>query len=344
MSKFTKFRSKINKLGIPTTLSKIDHWVSTGSMALNYIITGRLDRGAPNRRTGCIAGPQGSGKSLLLGNLAYQIQKDGYHIFYIDSENSIDETFLTRIGVSMLEEDFTPIRVYSVEEATSTISEILREFDKEEKIAIFLDSMSNLELEAEIETFEKKGELSNDMGRKAKSFKQMVQNINSKIGDRDMFFWYSLHVYENQNVMNGEGKFKVSGGNAQLYLPSISVLLDKLNLKEGTKQTGIKMKLTTKKTRYNQLGVAHTIEVPYDTGIDPYDSVADILVDEGILNKNGAWYNFVDSNGEQVKFQSKNFGDHADTLIQRFNDMKDGLDIVERDDLEVLKELEAEDE
>ena len=338
MSKFDKFRTRINKRGIPTSLSKIDRWVSTGSMALNYVITGSLSKGVPNRRTGCIAGPQGSGKSLLLGNIAKAMQDEGYHIFYFDSENAIDEEFLTRLNVDMSDEKFTPIRVYSVEEAVAVFSDILREFDKDEKVAVIVDSLSNLELEAEIEKFEKDGELANDMGRKAKSYKQFVQNVNSKVGDRDMFFWYSLHVYENQNVMNGEGKFKVSGGNAQLYIPSISIMLDKLNLKEGTKQTGIKMKVTTKKTRYNQLGVAKEILIPYATGIDPYDGVPDILADEGIIQKNGGWFIFIDENGKEVKFQKKTFSQHADYLITKFNE----AEIEERDDLEVLKEIEGE--
>jgi len=338
MSKFDKFRTRINKRGIPTSLSKIDRWVSTGSMALNYVITGSLSKGVPNRRTGCIAGPQGSGKSLLLGNIAKAMQDEGYHIFYFDSENAIDEEFLARLNVDMSDEKFTPIRVYSVEEAVAVFSDILREFDKDEKVAVIVDSLSNLELEAEIEKFEKDGELANDMGRKAKSYKQFVQNVNSKVGDRDMFFWYSLHVYENQNVMNGEGKFKVSGGNAQLYIPSISIMLDKLNLKEGTKQTGIKMKVTTKKTRYNQLGVAKEILIPYATGIDPYDGVPDILADEGIIQKNGGWFIFIDENGKEVKFQKKTFSQHADYLITKFNE----AEIEERDDLEVLKELEGE--
>jgi len=338
MSKFDKFRTRINKRGIPTSLSKIDRWVSTGSMALNYVITGSLSKGVPNRRTGCIAGPQGSGKSLLLGNIAKAMQDEGYHIFYFDSENAIDEEFLARLNVDMSDEKFTPIRVYSVEEAVAVFSDILREFDKDEKVAVIVDSLSNLELEAEIEKFEKEGELANDMGRKAKSYKQFVQNVNSKVGDRDMFFWYSLHVYENQNVMNGEGKFKVSGGNAQLYIPSISIMLDKLNLKEGTKQTGIKMKVTTKKTRYNQLGVAKEILIPYATGIDPYDGVPDILADEGIIQKNGGWFTFIDENGKEVKFQKKTFSQHADYLITKFNE----AEIKERDDLEVLKEIEGE--
>jgi recombination protein RecA len=307
-------------------------------MALNYVITGSLSKGVPNRRTGCIAGPQGSGKSLLLGNIAKAMQDEGYHIFYFDSENAIDEEFLARLNVDMSDEKFTPIRVYSVEEAVAVFSDILREFDKDEKVAVIVDSLSNLELEAEIEKFEKEGELANDMGRKAKSYKQFVQNVNSKVGDRDMFFWYSLHVYENQNVMNGEGKFKVSGGNAQLYIPSISIMLDKLNLKEGTKQTGIKMKVTTKKTRYNQLGVAKEILIPYATGIDPYDGVPDILADEGIIQKNGGWFTFIDENGKEVKFQKKTFSQHADYLITKFNE----AEIKERDDLEVLKEIEGE--
>lgn len=322
------FLKGLGKSGINTSFSKIDHWASFGNMALNYIVTGSLKAGLPNRRTGAIAGPSGSGKSFIFGNIIRNLQKDGYMIVYVDTENAIDDEFLTKLGVSLDEEVFIPVTISTIEELTSVTSGIFKEFEKDEKIAVMVDSMSNLITEQEQEAFEKSN-LANSFGLLPKKIKQLVKNVNSKIGERDMYFIYNLHTYMNQDMLNGEGKYMVSGGTAQLFLPSWALMLDKLNLKDGGEQIGIRMKATTKKTRYNQLGLKTDIHIPWDKGLDELFGVPEILERNGVVSKSGAWYSYENEEGETVKFQKKTFEEHADYLIEKFEEMNDKGEIEE---------------
>ena len=46
----------------------------------------------------------------------------------------------------------------------------------------------------------------------------------------------------------------------------------------------------------------------FDKGIDDYGSWLTVMKDHKLVKQAGAWYTFVDQNGEEHKFQSKDFG------------------------------------
>nr|MDA3807009.1 hypothetical protein [Thiomicrorhabdus sp.] len=248
---------------------------------------------------------------------AKNAQAIGYTVIYMDSEGALTMDDLKKVGVNDDPEKFMPLSVTTTEEVISIFIDSLGIFDKEDKIMFVLDSASGLFSEKEESTLDG-GKLQNDMGRSAKTAKQMIKSINSKIRTRDWFFIMSGHTYENMDMMSGDGKYKFSGLGAAAYFPSVTVLLTKLNLKDGKDQIGIKMNFVTKKTRYNQLGLSCRIDVPYDTGIDKYSGVLEILKEKGYVDGAGAWYSYGNADGEVVKFQSKTFADHAEFLIDRY--------------------------
>lgn len=324
MVDISNLKSKLQKDNIPTELSNPDVWISTGNMALNHSISQRFDAGIPNRRTTMLFGPSGAGKSLILGHAAKDAQEKGYFIVYIDSEDAIDEAYLDRIGVNMEDDAFLPVRVSTIEETSKVISDLFQNTNPEDKVFVALDSLTMLETEQEFEKFEKSGELQNDQGLTAKKYKSMIKNVNAKIGSRDMFFVYSAHAYQNQEMFSGE-KYNISGGSAQLYIPSISVLLDKLQLKETdgsgkkSRSVGFKMKTKIYKSRFSMLGDTCELHVPFNTGIDPYDGLLERLETLGIVEKKHAWYIYTDKNGEQHKFQSKNANEYLDMILDEMN-------------------------
>jgi len=313
-----KLRQSLNKKDISTDLSDPDCWLSTGNMALNYILSNNFNEGIPNRRSTLLFGPSGTGKSLLLGNIAKNAQDKGYMVVYIDSEGAIDTKYLTRIGLSLAETDFLPVRVSTVEDTASVISDLMRTVSPADKVFVALDSLSMLEPAQELEKFQDKGELQNDQGRTAKKFKSLVKNVNAKIGNRDMFFVYTAHAYANQDIMNGKGKWLISGGEGQLYIPSMSLLLDKLKLKEGTENIGFQMKAEIYKSRFSMLGAKSTLKIPYDAGIDLYDGLLPIFEKLGMVSKNGAWYNYI-VDGKTIKFQSLALHEHADAILNQIS-------------------------
>lgn len=341
MSKLAKFKKALTKKAesvnssIGIGLSPIPEWISSGNMSLNYIASGHPEKFIPVGRQVFLSGPKGSGKSFLIGNLIAQSIAKGYFCVLIDSENSIDEEFLEKVGVDVHDEDsFMAIRVFSVEEATTVISELLKNTDKEDKIGIFIDSLSNLESSQEIEKFDQ-GEIASTQGLVQKKYKALIKSTGNRLGDRNAFAVYTTHVYQSQEKYGEE--FVVSGGTSIQFLPSIGVMMRAVPMKEGKDLLGVTVKCKTYKTRYQQSFLSTEFDLPWTKGMDKLDGITPILEREGILERNGAWYSYIDVNGEIQKFQSKNIGDHIDELIARFN-QKNGK-IEEKDDSEVGMEM-----
>lgn len=337
----TKLRKGLEKAGIQTTVSAVTDWVSTGSYALDKVMSGRFGAGIPNRRSVVFWGQSGAGKTFLISNIAKNIQDKGYHLIYVDTEDAIDEDHLIRLGVSLEEDDFTPVRAYTIEQLAKSMSEIFSITEPQDKVGIIVDSLSMVESEKEAEDFTKRGEMKGDMGQNAKKLKLLMKNINREIGsnDRNAFFVASAHAYQNQNILNGEGLWIPSGGKGFQFIPSISVLLDKAKLKEddgGVKKvSGVRIKAEVTKTRFTQPYQKVTLEVPYTTGLDPYDGLLDMAEDSGLVSRSGAWYSY-DDNGETIKFQKSKFMEHVDKLF----DFNSNEAIEEGDDYEhIEKEL-----
>ena len=306
-----KLRSVLQKKSIAVGISEPDQWLSTGNYALNFNLTGNFMKGIPNRRTVMFWGLSGTGKTFIVSSIAREAQKTGYLIVYIDTEDAIHTEYLEKIGVDLSDENFLPIRVSTLEEITEVMSSCFNTFDKDEKICFIVDSLSMLETEKEKEDFDS-GKMTTDMGLFAKRLKLFMKNINNKISERDAFFIATNHAYLNQDIRNGEGVAIPSGGKGFQFIPSISVYLSKLKLKEGTETIGIRMTAETTKSRFTKLGGKIQLSVPYDKGIDPYDGLLDIAVDAGLVdNSTKGWYKIETKNGEELKFRAKDFSEYA---------------------------------
>ena len=334
MAGLDKFRKSQEKKGTPMGCAPIPEWISSGNMALNYIVSGNMRNFLPVGRSVFLSGPKGSGKSYLMGNIVKQAIDKGYTCIYIDTEGAIDENFMTRIGVDIEGDKFITLRVYSIEQATDVVSDIFKSFGEGEKVGIFVDSLSNLETDTEINKFDE-GAIANTMGLVQRKYKAFVKGINNRLDGKNMFAIYTTHVYEAQDMYGPA--FKVSGGTSIQFLPSIGVMLTSKPLKDGKALSGVTVNATTYKTRYQQVGLKTTIEVPWTTGMDLYDGVIPVFEELGILQRNGAWYSYPNKEtGEVIKFQSKALSDHIDALIELYDDKAESY---EKDDLEANLEV-----
>lgn len=308
-----QLKKELAKQEIYTTFSTPTEWLSTGIYALNFTMSGTFQHGIPNKRSTFFWGPSGAGKTFLLANAAKHAQDKGYHILYLDSENAIDREYMTKIGLDLSEDKFTPINVTSIEDVTKTMAAIFSNCDPTDKLFVGLDSISMLLSEKEEGDFTS-GDMKGDQGQQAKKLKLLMKNINSKIGNFDMFFVGVAHAYQNQNVLNGEGNWILSGGKGIEFIPSISVLLTKLKLKEGSDIVGVKIRTEVTKTRFTKLGGKTEIEVPYDTGFDPYSGLLEMAVAAKVVTQAGAWYKAT-INGNEEKFRAADFSKYADMIF-----------------------------
>jgi len=293
-------------------------WISTGNFVLNKIISKQFNRGIPQGRLTALTGPAGAGKSYILCNLMREAQKEGCIVVAIDSENALDDEFVSAIGVD-IDSEYSHIHVDTISDVVKITSTIISGYraeygddPKAPKLFIGCDSLDMLITDTELENYTKSGIVKGDQGQKNKQLKAMLRPLVHAIKKSNITMVVTDQVYKNQDIRNGEGTWIIK--DAVQYSLSQIVLITKLKLKNDTKDkqhvTGIKMKCLGHKTRFAQPFQSVTIEVPYETGMDPYNGLLEVAKELGVVTQAGAWYTF---NGK--KFQSKSFGDVAEEVL-----------------------------
>lgn len=297
---------------VVTDFSPPARWYSTGNLALNRQMSGSFTSGIPEGRVSVLAGPSGSGKTFLACNLAREAQAKGAFVLYIDSENAVDKQFLQKLGVNVTD-NFYYAGLTTFDEVTDTLSAFITGYEKEHgrnnpdapPMLIIVDSLDMLLTTKEDENFSK-GVQKGDQGQRTKQIKHMLRTVTTRIAKFPITFLATHQVYQNQDVLNGEGVWIVN--NAVKYSASQIFLCTKLKLKDGTDVVGIKMRVEAYKTRFTQTGTKIEIEVPYTAGMNPYSGLLEEMEKLGVVTRAGAWYTLVgseDAKGKPVKFQKK---------------------------------------
>lgn len=343
------FQKGLAKRNIDTGVYPLTEWLSFDNLAMNWVCTGSFRKCLAHRRNYIVAGMSGAGKTMSTLQLATQAQSKGYHVVYLDSEGAVDIKDLEMNKVDTSEDKLTFIGVTTHEDVIDIFTEALNSFPEDSKLFFVVDSLTALMTSNEDENFDK-GKTTNDMGRKVQANKKLLSMITSRIRTRDWFFISTAHVYENQDILNGRGRYIMSQVGSAEYYPSLILQLTKLDLRDGQEQTGIRVNVTTRKNRFFKLGQRVQLPLVYpegniDGGFEKYDGVLDILKDYGYINQAGAWYNYdiIDTETGEVlenkKFQSKNFAEHAEYLIDRYEADRGG-EIVEQDEIEAQLDVE----
>lgn len=312
------FVKDMEKAGIETGIAEPPrYWFSTGNYALNRIISGSFLKGIPQGRIVCFAGPSGSGKTFLTCNAIREAQKEGAFVVVGDSEHALDAEFASKIGVNVDEDNWLHADLDTIPQTQKYVSAFLKSYENEygvgdpnaPKVLIVIDSLDMLMTESEEENFEK-GIMKADQGLRSKQIKAMLRQFVHGIKHQNISMIVTHQVYKNQDMMNGEGIWIVNDGVK--YSLSQIVLLTKLKLRGESVSDiqGIRMKCEGYKTRFTKPFQTVTIEVPYDTGMDPYNGLLEAAIDLGIVEQKGSWYYFKDK-----KFYAKNFKEVADEVL-----------------------------
>lgn len=325
--------------GISSDSSPPAYWYSLGNVVLNKIMSGSFRRGVPQGRVVGLAGPSGAGKSFVMGNICAAAQKAGAHLFVIDSENALDDSWMTNVGVDVTE-GYTYKGVTTLANCISATSKFISMYDKaygkrstnpdQPQVLIVIDSLDMMTLDNELEAF-KKGTTKGDQGQRAKQLKAYLRQLVHQVKNYNMAVVVTSQVYaaSAEQLLQGEGRYVVNG--AVRFALSQIILLTKLKLKgeKAVDVTGIRMKAEGFKTRFTKPFQTVTVEVPYETGIDQYSGLIEALEAAGVLTRSGSWYKNKD---ESIKFQSKNLDQYAELLIEEAEAMSLFLSATVSDD------------
>jgi RecA/RadA recombinase len=357
-----KFRKGITKAlpGVAAGFHDPDTWVSTGNYVLNYLISGDFHKGIPLGKVTCFAGESGAGKSYIAaGNLVRNAQEQGIFVVLLDSENALDEQWLKAVGVDTSPEKLLRIGVSMVDEVAKTLSEFVKGYkddyghlDPEErpKVLFVVDSLGMLLTPTDSDQFEK-GDMKGDLGRKAKSLTALVRNAVNRIAQWNIGFVATNHTYASQDMFDPDDK--ISGGQGFIYASSIVIAMKKLKLKldeDGNKVSevrGIRAACKVMKSRYAKPFESVKVNIPYDSGMDPYSGMFDMLMGMGILEKQGNRYKYISpvDNEEIILFQKawgRNDDGCLDRVMEEFSKVKKNANYNIADHASDDEELEEE--
>jgi len=172
----SKFRKDLTKSiqGMSSGFNDPTDWVSTGSYALNYLISGDFNKGVPLGKVTVFAGESGAGKSYFAaGNIVRHAQEQGIYVVLIDSENALDQAWLEALGVDCDESKLLKLSMSMIDDVAKTISTFMTDYkamDEEDrpKVMFVIDSLGMLLTPTDVDQFNK-GDMKGDMGRKPKA-------------------------------------------------------------------------------------------------------------------------------------------------------------------------------
>ena len=323
----TKFRNSLTKSikGMSAGFNDPTDWISTGNYALNYLLSGDFRKGIPLGKVSVFAGESGAGKSYIVsGNIVKYAQEQGIFVVLIDSENALDEAWLQALGVDTSPEKILKLNMAMIDDVGKTVSTFmsdLKDMPEEDrpKVLFVVDSLGMLMSPTEVSQFEA-GDMKGDFGRKAKALKALVTNCVNMFGSYNVGMCVTNHTYASQDMFDPDDK--ISGGSGFVYASSMVVAMKKLKLKvdaDGNKTSqvhGIRAACKVMKTRYNKPFESVQVEIPYETGMDPYSGMFDLMDAKGLLEKKGNRYEYVTSEGEEIlEFRKRWTGELLDKVM-----------------------------
>ena len=322
----SKFRKDITKSieGMSIGFHDPTDWISTGNYALNYLISGDFNKGIPLGKVTVFAGESGAGKSYICsGNIIKNAQAQGIYVVLIDSENALDEAWLQALGVDTSEEKLLKLNMAMIDDVAKTISTFMKDYkaipvEDRPKVLFVIDSLGMLMTNIQVDQFDA-GNMKGDMGHKPRALKSLVTNCVNMFGSCNVGMIATNHSYESQDPYSPDPK--ISGGSGFVYASSIVVAMKKLKLKEdeaGNKVTdvlGIRAGCKIMKTRYAKPFEDIQLQIPYETGMNPYSGFFDLLEKKGMIKKEGNRYAYTDLNGEVHKYFRKEWSQNANGVF-----------------------------
>jgi recombination protein RecA len=323
----SKFRKDLTKSiqGMSSGFNDPTDWISTGSYALNYLISGDFDKGVPLGKVTVFAGESGAGKSYFAaGNIVRHAQEQGIYVVLIDTENALDQAWLEALGVDCDESKLLKLSMSMIDDVAKTISTFMIDYkamDEEDrpKVLFVIDSLGMLLTPTDVDQFNK-GDMKGDMGRKPKALTSLVRNTVNMIGAHNVGLVCTNHTYASQDMFDPDDK--ISGGQGFIYASSIVVAMKKMKLKEdadGNKISqvmGIRAGCKVMKTRYAKPFEGVQVKIPYETGMNPHSGIVELFEAKGVIEKQGNRLKYVTSDGEEILEYRKNWsGDLLDKVM-----------------------------
>ena len=281
--------------------------ISTGSYALNKVISGKYNGGIPIGMITQFIGQASTAKTVFGTHILREAQRKGYHTLIIDSENAYNPTFARTLGVDP--EKLIYAAPETVEECFDTIEKIInsiRTEDTSTPIVVFYDSLAVSPSKAEMDA---EGYEGNNMqgATRAKMIGACLRKINPSLRPKKVALVLVNQIRTKVGVMYGDPRVAAAGGNALEYYLGVNLETSKTDtVGEKDNPTGIRGKVKNKKNKLIEPFKVCDYELMFNEGLNSYYGLLPHLERDGIIERGGSWYT-VKATGK--KFQSAHLKD-----------------------------------
>ncbi|MEJ2611709.1 MAG: recombinase RecA [Candidatus Thiodiazotropha sp.] len=277
-------KGSVMRMGDTNAIRNIEA-ISTGSLSLDIALG---IGGLPKGRVVEIYGPESSGKTTLTLQVVAEAQKMGGTAAFIDAEHALDPQYAEKLGVNV---DELLISQPDTGEQALEITDMLVRSGAVD--VVIIDSVAALTPKAEIE-----GDMGDShVGLQARLMSQALRKLTANIKRTNCLVIFINQIRMKIGVMFGSPE-TTTGGNALKFYASVRLDIRRIGaIKKGDEVVGNDTRVKVVKNKVAPPFKQVQFEILYGEGISHEGEIIELGVQQGFIDKAGAWYSH---NGDRI--------------------------------------------
>ena len=301
----------LSELGVLSDQLGDQEFLSTGSFALNKVISGDYFGGIPIGGITQFTGESSVGKTTFLTSIIREAQKKGYYCIYLDTEFALSKEFAIKVGMDPDKLIYPqPEEIETLENCFTTIEKYIkkiRELDKETPIIVGYDSLA---VSPTIKELEAENYNSDNMvgAHRAKLTGAAFRKLNPILREEKVALVIINQIRSKVGVIYGDPRTSASGGKALEYYLQVNMMITSPKSKklkdDNGRVHGIEGVAQNTKNKVSLPFRECKFVLEFDHGLMEFAGLLEFLMEDGLVTKAGGWFTVV-SNGS--KFTEKQF-------------------------------------